>query len=119
MALWLFGAAERVHVESRSTLKSLSMDAYSMLIKHHSGVLTTIQSGWHSATYRRGIVVQMADGSSEELSWQSPAHDTQINESYQTVVEVWLQAIEDWDLTVTPSLFDGWRAWNAINGVAI
>jgi|WetSurMetagenome_2_1015567.scaffolds.fasta_scaffold347723_2 predicted dehydrogenase len=119
MALWLFGPAERVHVESRSTLKSLGMDAYSMMIKHTSGVLTTIQSSWHSATYRRGIVVQMADGSSEELSWQSPAHDTQINDSYQAVVERWLDAINDWDLTATPSLWDGYLAWQAINGVAI
>lgn len=119
MAMWLFGPPERVHVEKHSTLKSLGVDAYSMMIKHTSGVLTTIQSGWHSSIYRRGIVVQFADGSSEEVSWTSPSDDNQINRSYQAVVETWLAAIDEWDLTATPSLFDGWRAWQAINGVAI
>jgi predicted dehydrogenase len=117
MALWLFGPAERVHVEKRSTLKSMGMDAYSMMIKHHSGVLTTIQSGWHSSVYRRGIVIQLADGSIEELDWQSPADDAQINASYQAVVEEWLRAIVEHDLTATPSLLDGYRAWQAINGI--
>ena len=118
MALWMFGPAERVHVESRSTMKSLGMDAYAMTIKHHSGVLTTIQSGWHSSAYRRGCVVQMRDGSVEEINWQSPADDAQVNASYAEVLDTWLYAIENWDLSVTPSLLDGYRAYQAINGVA-
>ena len=117
MALWMFGPAERVHVESRSTLKSLSTDAAVVLIKHTSGVLTTIQSGWHASQYQRGCVVQMRDGSREEINWQSPKDDDQINASYETVLDIWLKAIEDWDLTQTPSLLDGYRAWQAINGI--
>jgi hypothetical protein len=94
------------------------MDAYSMLIKHHSGVLTTIQSGWHASSYQRGCVVQMRDGSREEIAWQSPQDDPQVNASYEAVLDTWLQAIEAWDMTAAPSLLDGYRAYQAINGVA-
>lgn len=119
MAMWMFGPAERVHVEARSTLKSQSMDAYSMMIKHSSGVLTTIQSGWHATTYQRGCVVQMRDGSREEISWQSPQGNAEVNESYEKTLDAWLNAIEKWDLSVSPSLYDGYRAWKAMNGEAI
>jgi predicted dehydrogenase len=118
MAMWMFGPAERVHVESRNTLKSMGMDAYSMIIKHHSGVLTTIQSGWHATKYQRGCIVQLRDGSREEIVWQSPQDDPQVNASYEAVLDTWLTAIENWDLSVTPSLEDGYRAWQAINRMA-
>ena len=118
LALWMFGPAERVHVESRSTLKSMGMDAYSMMIKHHSGVLTTIQSGWHSKQYRRGVCVQLRDGATEEISWTAPGDNPQVNESYGAVLDTWLDAITNWDLSVSPNLEDGFRAYQAINGVA-
>lgn len=126
-ALWLFGPAvmgqidgkDQVAVMKQQTGKSKGADVISVLCRHKSGVITTINSGWHAAQYQRGIRVVFADGTVEELGWTSPEHDSIVNQSYSAMLDHWLQAIAENDINVRPNLLDGYRAYKLMQGEAV
>lgn len=118
-ALWMFGPAEEVKNMKTYTAKSKGADALICMVRHKSGVLTTINSGWHAAQYQRGIRVVFKDGSVEELGWSSPQDDVICNQSYTAMLDHWLEAIRTHDVNVRPSLLDGYRAYKLMQGEAI
>lgn len=118
VALALFGPAAEVCVHRTHTGKSLVFDAFTMSIKHKSGVLCTINSSWHSAIYRRGVQVFYEDGSMDELSWTSPQDDTIANQSYAAMLDHWLECIRT-GAEPSPSLYDGFRAYKLLQGVCL
>jgi len=119
MAFWFFGPAERLSVEKIYTGKSRECDGFQMLIKHRSGVVSSICSSWHSQHYRRGVYVVQRDGTVEETSWKTPADDPTVNASYGALVDHWLDHIERRDPLIAPNLLDGYRAYKALQGVCI
>lgn len=118
-ALWLFGPVEETHALWRTTGKSKGIDAISIVSKHASGVLVTINSGWHAAAYQRGIRVVFKDGTVEQIGWSSPADDAICNQSYAAMIDHWLLAIETNNVDVRPSLLDGYWAYKLMQGEAV
>ena len=116
MAFWFFGPAERVQVEKIFTGKSRACDGFQMQIRHRSGVVSSISSSWHAAQYLRGYQIISKDGSVEEGSWTTPVDDPTVNTSYEAVIDHWLDAIDKGAPLVEPSLEDGFRAYEALQG---
>lgn len=116
IAFYLFGPPERISIEKLYTGLSRACDGFQMLIRHKTGVLTTISSSWHSQHYRRGVYVVQQDGTVEEMSWKTPDDDASINASYEALIDHWLDHIERGDPLVEPSLEDGYRAYQALQG---
>lgn len=119
MAFWFFGPPEKVEVEKIYTGKSRACDGFQMLIKHKTGVVTTISSSWHAKHYLRGLRVIQKDGTVEEGGWTTPAHDPVVNQSYEAMIDHWLSHIENNDPLVEPSLEDGYRAYKALQGECV
>lgn len=115
-ALWLFGPAVEVAAYKQHTGKSNAADAMVVACHHHSGTLTTINSGWHAAHYQRGIRVVFRDGTVEEIGWTTPTDDAIVNQSYADMLDYWLKAIAENDCEVRPSLLDGYRAYKLMQG---
>lgn len=116
IAAYLFGRAEEVHVQKGRTGKSAGVDVVSVLVKHRTGVITTINSSWHSSAYQRGIRVVFKGGDSAEIGWASPQDDMVCNTSYGAMLDHWLSAIEKEDTEVQPSLLFGYEAYKALQG---
>ena len=119
MALWLFGHPAAIHVERVHTGLSQGVDALAMVIKHERGTLTTINSGWHSTIYQRGMRVVFEDGTSEEIGWASPQDDAIVNVSYAALIDEWLAAIEEDRFAASPTAWEGYRAYKATRGEII
>lgn len=114
-AIFLFGSIKDARVMKRKLDKSLGVDVFCGLFEHSSGVLSTINCGWHANAYNRGIRVFFADGRVDTLNWYSPQHDSIVNQSYRVMVEHWLRCIdgkEEW----WPTLQLGHEAFLAIKG---
>jgi len=116
LAFWFFGPAERISIEKIYTGKSRACDGFQMLIKHRSGVVTTISTSWHSAQYYRGLRIINNDSTMQEGCWTTPAHDPMVNQSYEAMINCWLDHIERGDPLVEPSLEDGYRVYKALQG---
>jgi predicted dehydrogenase len=114
-AQYVFGSIKQVSVMKEHTGKSLGCDALTMQLGHTNGTLTTINSSWHSTQYRRGISVVFEDGTSEEMSWTTPTDDGVVNQSYEAVIDSWLSLIQT-GLRTGPTLLDGFRAYEALQG---
>lgn len=117
-ACWLFGPPSKVHTERVHTGLSLGTDAVSVLCRHANGMLTTINSGWHSATYKRGIVVYFDDGSVEELQWNAPLDNSICNDSYDEMLEHWLGAIAGRH-KVIPTMQLGYNGYKMMRGECV
>jgi predicted dehydrogenase len=116
LALWLFGPAESVSIHRTHTGKTRICDGFAMLIKHRSGVLTTINSSWHSLHYSRGYRLVYANGDHNYRVFLSPEDDTLVNKSYETMLDHWLKHIEEGNPLVEPNLEDGYAAYTALQG---
>ena len=118
-AFWLFGPAEELKVYKLYTGKTRACDGYTMMIKHKTGVLTTINSSWHNSFYTRGYRLNYANGRQESQIWHSPDHDDLVNQSYEDMIDHWLQHIEEGNPLVEPNLEDGYRAYKALQGECV
>lgn len=119
LAFYFFGPAKEVSVMKQQTGKSLGTDIVGMLIHHTNGTISTVNSSWHASNFQFGFRMVMADGSYEEAGWTSPKDDVVANTSYSEMINAWLKTIEENNTSVSPSLVDGYRAYQALQGVVI
>lgn len=116
VACALYGSAIESHVLKYRGGLSLGVDAFSAVIRHGIGTLTTVTSSWFSERYVRGFRVVALDGHVEEANWRSPEDDAECNQSYEDMLDAWLQSIRDHKPVLHPSLEDGYNAWRVLNG---
>lgn len=125
LCFYFFGTAKKIHVVKQQTGKSLGYDAVGLLIHHHNGTISTVNSSWHCAHFGFGFKMVMADGSYEQASWTSPKDDSVANTSYAAMIDCWLNAVKNKDalkdgvVYVSPSLLDGYRAYKALQGEVV
>lgn len=119
LAFYFLGPPAEVFVTKSRTGKSLGADAVGLLIKHRNGAISTVNSSWHASRYQFGCKFVMKDGRSEEASFNSPTDDSIVNVSYGAMLDSWLEAIEQGNVNVEPSLLDGYRAFRALMGECV
>ena len=114
----LLGPPSDVSGASMKTGKSLGLDAMALSFAHGgNNCISTVNSSWHAARFMFGLRIVELDGTVHELSWDSPKDDSICNVSYAAMIDAWLEGIETVQLPAgAPTLLDGYRAYEALQG---